>query len=169
MESKAYSTITVTEIVRRSGVARQTFYRNYPDKDRILVEFLCHQFNRLEPRLAREAMSIEDLYRAIFQAWKQLIPPSLLANIRLADRKIRQIIFHSVTAVFEQQYSMYGLAADFVRSEFHHYASRSLSSVIHGLLVEWSLQDFKQSPENMGKLAHRLTESIHRYYLPAVL
>ena len=43
MSQKPFEKITITELVRRSGVSRTAFYRNYESKDEILNE-VCRSF-----------------------------------------------------------------------------------------------------------------------------
>ena len=43
MSQKPFEKITITELVRRSGVSRTAFYRNYESKEEILNE-VCRSF-----------------------------------------------------------------------------------------------------------------------------
>jgi AcrR family transcriptional regulator len=45
MDEKPYSKITVSDITEKAGIARQTFYRNYGDKDDVIFEYLINSFN----------------------------------------------------------------------------------------------------------------------------
>jgi AcrR family transcriptional regulator len=45
MDEKSYNKITVSDIVEKAGIARQTFYRNYGDKDDVILEYLVNTFN----------------------------------------------------------------------------------------------------------------------------
>jgi AcrR family transcriptional regulator len=45
MEEKPYSKITVSDITEKAGIARQTFYRNYNDKDDVVFEYMMNTFN----------------------------------------------------------------------------------------------------------------------------
>lgn len=40
MDEKPYHRITVSDITEKAGIARQTFYRNYNDKDDVIFEYL---------------------------------------------------------------------------------------------------------------------------------
>ena len=40
MENKDFESITISELVRRAGVSRQSFYRNYTSKEDIVVEIM---------------------------------------------------------------------------------------------------------------------------------
>lgn len=53
MKKKDYKDITITDIVNRAGVSRMAYYRNYADKDEILI-------NRLNKSIANFEKSIYD-------------------------------------------------------------------------------------------------------------
>ena len=40
MQKKSFSDITITEIIRKSGVARASFYRNYSSKEDVLMKLI---------------------------------------------------------------------------------------------------------------------------------
>ena len=42
MDEKPYSKITVSDITEKAGIARQTFYYNYDDKDDVIFEYLMN-------------------------------------------------------------------------------------------------------------------------------
>ncbi|RJE89624.1 TetR/AcrR family transcriptional regulator [Paenibacillus sp. 1011MAR3C5] len=163
METKAYSDIKVTEIAKKSGLARQTIYRNYEDKDDILYDYLCHQFNFFDDRIKERQLAEADVLIAFFEMWKEFLPASLLYNIQLSDRKIRQIIYRSLEYFVQYKYTAYFIAPQASIGEMHYYVFRSLSSALHGILIEWSLQHYEQSPEQIGKLTYQLTDSIRQY------
>ena len=48
MQKKPYQEISITDITNRAGVSRMAYYRNYKDKDSILL-------NRLQKQLEKEA------------------------------------------------------------------------------------------------------------------
>ena len=39
-----YSKITVSDIVKKAGIARQTFYRNFRDKDEVILQYFSNVF-----------------------------------------------------------------------------------------------------------------------------
>jgi len=45
MDEKPYYKITVSDIADRAGVARPTFYRNFDDKDEVILQYLNKSFN----------------------------------------------------------------------------------------------------------------------------
>jgi len=45
MDEKPYYKITVSDIADKAGVARPTFYRNFDDKDEVILQYLNKSFN----------------------------------------------------------------------------------------------------------------------------
>jgi AcrR family transcriptional regulator len=45
MDEKPYAKITASEIIEKAGIARQTFYRNYNNKDDVLFDYLQNSIN----------------------------------------------------------------------------------------------------------------------------
>ena len=45
MDEKPYNKITVSDITEKAGIARQTFYYNYDDKDDVVFEYLHNTIN----------------------------------------------------------------------------------------------------------------------------
>lgn len=55
MKEKDISDITITELIKRAGVARASFYRNYSSKEDILIVLIHHAFQSfLDGRTAEE-------------------------------------------------------------------------------------------------------------------
>ena len=51
MEVKSYPSITITDITNLAGVSRMAYYRNYKNKDEILINHLLEQEDRLIKQL----------------------------------------------------------------------------------------------------------------------
>jgi hypothetical protein len=45
IDEKPYNKISVSDIINKAGIARQTFYRNYKDKDEVIVQYFSSFFN----------------------------------------------------------------------------------------------------------------------------
>lgn len=164
MEHQVYSDISITDIARRAGLARQTFYRNYQDKDDILFDFLSKQFAQFRSLWDDQDVLSEKMFVSLFRTWQDQIPASLVANICNYDRKIRQIIFRSLDHFIQALFRVHLPAEEKQQQNcLHYYAQRSFSSTLHVLLIEWTLNRFAQSPEEMGRLTFQLTSSMRSH------
>ena len=54
IDEKPYDKITVSDIVEKAGIARQTFYRNYKDKDEVIIQYFSNMF-------MSELLSVENI------------------------------------------------------------------------------------------------------------
>lgn len=57
MEVKSYSSISITDITNLAGVSRMAYYRNYKNKDEILIKHLVEQEAKLLKELRGEPAS----------------------------------------------------------------------------------------------------------------
>ena len=53
MDKKPYDQITITDITKKAGVSRMAYYRNYKDKDDILIEHYRSVLSQVKDRAAR--------------------------------------------------------------------------------------------------------------------
>lgn len=51
MKTMPYKDITITDITNKAGVSRMAYYRNYKDKDDILVKHVEHSIYELEQKI----------------------------------------------------------------------------------------------------------------------
>lgn len=69
MEKKAYKDITITDITKKAGVSRMAYYRNYADKDEILLRHLRIYLDQAEADLReRQDLSQEEFWRTFVRS-----------------------------------------------------------------------------------------------------
>ena len=67
MDKKEYKDITITDITKKAGVSRMAYYRNYTEKDEILLRRLSIYLRQAE----KELNNRRDLSKEVF--WKTFI------------------------------------------------------------------------------------------------
>ncbi|OPA73263.1 TetR family transcriptional regulator [Paenibacillus selenitireducens] len=166
MEKKPYSHISITEIADRAGLARQTLYRNYQDKDDILLNYL----DKFMKRMMEDVSSIfevnEEMFVTLFRNWRLYAPSALIHNIVIKDRKIRQLIYKSICDYFDQLFNSIAPEQEIIEmptNTYKLYAHKSLSSIVHLMLIEWTIHEFHLTPEEIGRLVNDLTASIRSH------
>ena len=80
MDTKPYSEITITDITKKAGVSRMAYYRNFTDKDDILLSRLKAVLRSAEDRLRRAKNLSEE------RIWKEITDKTL------KDRLIEKLI-----------------------------------------------------------------------------
>nr|WP_240343808.1 TetR/AcrR family transcriptional regulator [Paenibacillus sp. SYP-B3998] len=164
MEKKPYSQISITEIADRAGLARQTFYRNYLDKDEILLKYLNGLMIGMWKDFNQSQSYSEDMFIMLFRNWQLHAPRALIHNIMLTDRKIRQIIYKSLSEFIDELFinNDEESTADQATNS-RRYAQKSFSALVHVMLIEWTLQEYNMSPEEMGRLVNELSASMRTF------
>jgi len=147
MGQKAFDKITVTEIVRMSGVSRVAFYRNYGTKE-ALIEDLCH--NVLVGLLA----SINgETYRNNRKQWyinffrtiknnSKYFEIYLKANLKISDDFVLESVFPTHCAQ-------------------DHYTNAAKEGAFFSILQDWFKCGIKESPEEMGEICFNIFKSFN--------
>lgn len=91
MEKKPYEEITITDIAKKAGVSRMSYYRLYKSKDDILIQY----FNEVFEELLERAKAIGSITRyqfglMIFQTTKE--------NDRLLKAVLKAQLYELVTS-----------------------------------------------------------------------
>jgi AcrR family transcriptional regulator len=89
MDEKPYDTITISDITKRAGIARQTFYRNYDNKDDVIFEHLTHILDpdllKIEKEKGREN-NIMISFNYIYMVNNQVVLKKILSNTAIENR-----------------------------------------------------------------------------------
>ncbi|TPF96341.1 hypothetical protein EP30_07900 [Bifidobacterium sp. UTCIF-39] len=149
MESKPFSSITVTDIARRAGVSRNAYYRNYDSKEAILAEYLNGLIATVDTTL-----TTYDPLTQTREAWI-----ALLGEVRGIASQYRLLLEAGygeriVDAI--QRNMNRGTAAS---EAGPRYASRYWARAICAVLEQW-VKDGMAVPES--ELADIMTALMHR-------
>ncbi len=87
MKEKEYKDITVADIARKADLARMTFYRNYPDKDTVLLKrFVLILSTIYSNQSANPAEKIADSWAEIIRIMKDEPVGQLIKDADLFDK-----------------------------------------------------------------------------------
>ncbi len=155
MEEKPFETISVTELVRRSGVSRQSFYRNYHTKEDILVN-MCRSMGEeltiamLDGRyLADTHQWFYDLFLFMYEN-REAIEMMIKARARQEAREIFLPALHEI------------FLAD---SDEEYYQIIAYEGGINNIIVNWFEAGMKKDIPQMAKLCDALFGAFHRRLL----
>ena len=161
MEKKPYEEITITDIAKKAGVSRMSYYRLYKSKDDILIQY----FNEVFEELLERAKAIGSITRyqfglMIFQTTKEndrLLKAVLKAQLyELVLRRLIKFCYYLAEHIVQMDMRD-------KRTDYWVYEEAGRFSL---LLVCWIERDLKESPEEM---AHILLENPLRYTESRVL
>ncbi|KAA8827032.1 TetR/AcrR family transcriptional regulator [Bifidobacterium tissieri] len=149
MESKPFSSITVTDIARRAGVSRNAYYRNYDSKEAILFEYLNGLITTIDVTMTK--------YDPLTQTREAWI--ALLGEVRGIAPQYRLLleVGYGERIVDAMQRNMNRGPASAEAGP--RYASRYWAGAICAVLEQW-VKDGMTVPES--ELADIMTALMHR-------
>lgn len=157
---RAYGDITVTELVQRAGVGRQTFYRHFDGVDAMLEQRLS---NDLAGQLAfANAHAGETPY----VRWVQDVTAFAFARASQQRRLYRLILSgqagSGALTLFAEQIGEMMQITEMPRGllpedpKEARFAQSFYAGAVGALMLEWLIADDGRTPEQMGSLYARL-------------
>lgn len=156
MQTKDYDAITITDLTRRAGVSRMSYYRNYHSKDEILTDYMY----RIITEYARDLnfstiRSGFQTYEHILQSLKYLRKyKDYVLCLQKANRS--EILLQgldrymlSVTNAFEKTF--------FEKCELYYY-----SGALYNIFLHWIREGMQEDIETIAQVIYDHVKS-HRY------
>lgn len=145
MSEKSFDQITITELVRRSGVSRTAFYRNYSSKEMILTEMSDVFIQALTESLTH-VCAREESYQWYYNAFQMVHDQAKVFQLLLdAHIPVYQIIGNDV--VLEK------IMPSSTPEE--HYRLVSLEYSFMAILADWFRGGMKESIEFLADFCAR--------------
>lgn len=148
MEQKDFNDITITEIAKKAGVSRMTYYRTYSSKEDILIQYFDEMTETLAKTIEKEpTLTPYDVYVqffAFFQKHSSLIENLVKANL------IEMILLHFIQFIEYLFQTVLQLDITDMKTTYQiHYHTGELFALTHC----WLQNGKRESPEKMAELA----------------
>lgn len=148
MEQKPYEEITITDIARKAGVSRMSYYRMYKSKDDILIQY----FNDIFEECLEQIKSMEEMDRFLFtllifrtaREYHQLIECLLHAELHTI---VLQCFIRYCTYLAEH---VFAFDMSDIRVDYWIYGEAGRFSQ---LIFRWVERGMQETPEEMAKMA----------------
>ncbi|MEK4058460.1 MULTISPECIES: TetR/AcrR family transcriptional regulator [Paenibacillus] len=151
MKDQAFEDITITGIVKRAGVSRTAYYRNYNSKEDILQSTMKEIVDKIVAamNLHHPIRNSYDYWLALFQTLEQHIDClQIILKVNMAD-----------TILSEMQ------DAQLIRSKevslLTNYAAYFWSGAIYSVAASWIRSGAKQSAAEMAMLCYKIIEAVN--------
>lgn len=141
MEKADYADITITEITRRAGVGRATFYRHFSSKDDIIRKYFALQIPRhiaMFPYRPRRKEECYDIVFSIFSSFKEYKPTMQLILKAGLESIYLDFLNEEFAAMFERQFSEHG-----------SYAAFYFAGSLYNVCIQWLRRDCAESPKEL--------------------
>ena len=143
---KPYEKITVTEIVKKAGVSRTAFYRNYQTKDDVVKELSQNVIDELN----------RFFYGEKYRGNGKLLLLDIFNLIKKND-KTASVIFKSKQMVYEilgGKTYLDSVMPNEISTDY--YDMISTETALKKVIIEWYNRGMKESPEEMAEYCHQL-------------
>ena len=142
MEKKAFDDISITELTKRAGVGRVSFYRNFEDKTDVLRHYLNdiqYEFMASRKQIRHESSFTEyisDLFSHLSN-YKELAKLLLKANMFYLIKEQFDFVFDNLKTTSEEEVALF-----------------FLSGGLYNAFYYWASNNFEESPQ---RIAERIT------------
>lgn len=165
MKSKSIEQITTTELCRTAGINRNTFYAHYPNPmnllERIQNEFIAIIVELIGTTAKEDSYSL--LLERVFDAIVEHKALSMVLLSRNGDPNyLRRVIDTARVPVIEYWRIMGAELPDKDLDTMFTFLSHGSKQVI----LQWTENDFDQSPKELAETIGNLVDVVVEYYLP---
>ncbi|MCC8066248.1 MAG: TetR/AcrR family transcriptional regulator [Clostridiales bacterium] len=143
MEQKEYKYITVTDIARKSGVSRMTYYRTYSSKEDILVQ----HFKKSAQSIVTEANGQAD--QALYGFFTYFLKNQKMTTL-LEQADLMKILIDCFSVLTDFLYDSLHTVSS--QSQKSHYAARFEVGGLFSVLTQWIENGAEESPEEMAAI-----------------
>ena len=143
MEVKSYANITITDITNLAGVSRMAYYRNYKNKDEILINHLLEQEDRLIKQLqGSHAQTVRGMIYYIAEFFQE--------NVQVIKAVFDAGLVHSITTLLGERIESYFPVVN-SRNEGKYVIQFYVSAII-GVFRMWFDNGMVESAEEISEI-----------------
>lgn len=146
LETTDFNDIKISQLVKRAGVSRMAFYRNFETLEDVLTKYFQPLIDNLFVDIMENA-SQEDKLMRLTQFLDQLEEPIQLSIQRHFEYIIRQIFFDNMTRLYEND-----VRVQKVNNAKKHYWVSFMSSGVYNIWREWIVGGKQESIDEIREL-----------------
>ena len=139
LKKKEYKDISITEICKKAGVSRISFYRNFESKEDILLKKIQNVTDSFlkESAISYKSDTIISYFIKLFTHMKQ--------QIELCNALNKAGLMHMIKDEFDQVF------LNTYRQEYDEYKSVFIAGGIYNVFLFWFNNNCRDNPENLAK------------------
>ena len=139
LKKKEYKDISITEICKKAGVSRISFYRNFESKEDILLKKIQNVTDSFlkESAISYKSDTISSYFIKLFTHMKQ--------QIELCNAHNKAGLMHMIKDEFDQVF------LNTYRQEYDEYKSVFIAGGIYNVFLFWFNNNCRDNPENLAK------------------
>lgn len=148
LETKSLDEISVTDLIKRAGVARNSFYRNFDSKKDVLEKYLLkliEEWGKEFEALGDESRFAEMLLKHYYN-YKEIY-------LLLYRRGLSDMIYETLRTACK---------LDEAQNNMERYAKSMIAGMLFGWVDEWMRQGMPETPEEIVLLTAQMKEDEDR-------
>jgi len=145
-ESGDYPTLSVSDLCKKAGIGRQTFYRHYKSKEDVIADLGIRMYEEVLNDLNELDASEVTVYRINLASLRVVARNKrVMSLVRIPELRtlMSEVMDRNMDFVFDRVPLL--RAADPMQNQFNYWAWK-------GVMFEWVRQDFRQTPEEIARL-----------------
>ncbi len=143
LETKDIEHITISELVKKAGVSRTAFYRNYNVKEDVIDEITDISFHYLS-KLVYEATLSNDSYPLFVTLFDYI-----RNNGSIFSMLMKNSFYEKIAAVFEEDYPLTKSEARYIWIGYY--------GMLRDIQMSWYTHGMKESNEEMARICSHVT------------
>lgn len=149
MKVKPFASITVTDIAKKAGVSRITYYRHFKNKEEILIKYFAKQSQKFQEETFLQTRTKDDYYEIIFKVFSRFKQQKEFLKL-LVSAHIQYIFLNVLNSGMKKDYYVQKYGKD-------EYASSYYAGALYNMSLEWLKNDCKESVKSMADTFFKLT------------
>lgn len=154
MSEKSFEKITITEVVKRSGVSRQSFYRNYHSKEEILAE-MCQNVMQSIAESIQESKYTNNAYQWYYDLFFQIKENENTIRLLLEANQY-QIGSQNMVLLFHRIYR--------ASTTEQYYQMLAYEGAVDTVIYNWFAGGMRESVAYMAELCDKILQNIWRQH-----
>lgn len=152
MNEKPYDKITITELVKRSGVSRTAFYRNYSSKDDILSE-LGKEVTSILCGILENPEYNNDLYGMFLECFNAIRDNHEIIELMISADIPFNTVFTNGSVI------SYRYPAD---SPLESYCRIAAESALYAMIISWLKGGMSETADEMAGISVKIFDGIEK-------
>lgn len=151
MSKKKFETITITELVKEAGVSRTAFYRNYSEKEDIILEICDNIINGISNSISSDKYK-DNPYYFLYDLFTFIKNNSKMFNILLQAKLFNPSIVplnHVMNVILKPN------------SVKEHYKILAIDSGLYTIIQSWFENGMKEDINFMANLCYDIFNKIY--------
>ena len=150
MDTKAFSDISVTDIITTAGVARASYYRNFHSKEEVLIKItddIMEEYRKRAEKLENDFFSYEAILLIFryFKTYKKFILSVYKAGLA-----------YIYLDLFDQELENH--MGDMPYNDIHRYKVYFYSGALYNVFLKWLQNGMKEHPSAMASMVTEMLE-----------